>query len=168
MGAIMANATGIAGVRPTADRLNAVRPSQGANTVGAARPVQAVAPTSTLGRAFSQLVQSAQVDKTEKPAPKTKEPGRSLLSTDAQFLLAETRMQEAHALFPAPSNLAPALNAYSKVQSQVKLAAGMTPDAIASYNNSYAGRPTDADTGAETSAETSTAQLQSSLPAAVA
>lgn len=163
MGAKMANGTGIAGVRPTADRVNAVRPSQSANAVGAARPVPAVAPTSTLGRAFSQLVQSAQVDKTEKPAPRTKEPGRSLLSTDAQFLLAETRMQEAHALFPAPSNIRPALNAYSQVQARAKLAAGMTPDAIASYNSG-----TDVNSGYSEDTELNGAQSQPSLRPAAA
>lgn len=127
-GYFMASETNLSTVRQSPDHKAAIRPAAGAGVASATRSVPPIAPINATGQTFAQLAQTHQTEKPAKSqtrdrdnAHPSKEPGGNLLSTGAQFLLAETRMQEAHDMFPATSKIAPAHTAYNEVQNRIKL-----------------------------------------------
>ncbi|MCJ9428454.1 hypothetical protein [Kordiimonas marina] len=101
------------GTAPTAGKPTSAAKASGAQS---ARPADGA----SFGRNFgtAQTQQAAQAATTTQAFAKPGGPG--LLSTGVQFLLAETRTQEATAGFAAPSNLGRARDAYQRVQKRVR------------------------------------------------
>ena len=134
MGAIMADTAISAGLAAGG---NSVARTGGASTrprVDALRPVSAVAPTH---QPFSRALVSPAEDEAPAPVLPVAEPGKGMLSTGVQLILAETRAQEDQAAFTDRSTLEQAVASYTKSQASVRETIGLAQLAA----NASAGQP---------------------------